>query len=345
MDIDDIGNHPDLRDEKWLREAERRARKEARKELRRSRRTSSRRTSSGRAPGGPAAPGRTSSGRRRGGRTALVVLTVVAAACGLVSAWRSGWFERELPTATTSTTTAPGKVLRVDPERPFEGTPAAGWADGAAGIVVPGAQPVGEFTAEQVADAYQRTKEAVVASRLDRKAVEGHDVSGFIGLFAEDQQDHLRAQFDGTHDPEASIVVTRVAKGQHLLPVEPKVSGTMRAEAGEEGELVVHTNYVVAYAFTTALPVVDPMEIVSVVRVEADYLVRSGNRFRPASRGLWRGAMEGFNYSIACDASKAGFIAPWITEVARRSGHGAEHEPEYYFDHTKPLGTEDGCAD
>ncbi|NUT92676.1 MAG: hypothetical protein HOY78_11715 [Saccharothrix sp.] len=344
MDIDDIGNHPDLRDGKWLHEAERRARKEARKELRRTRRSSSVAGTPSRGSG--RVSGRGSSGVRRGGRTALVVLAVVAVGAGLASAWRAGWFEEETPAAApTSTATAPGKVLRVDPERPFEGTPAATWADGAAGIVVPEAQPVGEFSAEQVADAYQRTKEAVVASRLDRKAVEGHDVSAFIGLFAEDQQDHLRAKFDGTHDPEVSIVVTRVAKGQHLLPVEPKVSGTMRAEAGEEGELVVHTNYVVAYAFTTALPVVDPMEIVSVVRVEADYLVRSGKRFRPASRGLWRGGMQGFNYSIACDASKEGFIAPWITEVARRSGDGAEHEPEYYFDHTKPLGTEDGCED
>ncbi|MEJ2853626.1 MULTISPECIES: hypothetical protein [unclassified Saccharothrix] len=335
MDIDDIGNHPDLRDEKWLREVERRARKEARRASRRKRRW--------RARLGSDSPRPVVSRQRR--RTVLAVLTVVAVLGGAFGAARAGWFDRPESTAAPSTTTAPGTVLRVDPERPFEGTPAAGWADGEAGIVVPEAQPVGEFSAEQVADAYQRTKEALVASRLDRRAVEGHDVTAFIDLFAEDLRDHLREGFDGTNDPDASTVVTRVAKGQHLLPVEPKVSGTMRAEAGEEGELVVHTNYVVAYAFATALPVVDPMEIVAVVRTEADYLVRSGDRFRAQSQGLWAGATQGFNYSIACEASKAGFLAPSISEAARRSGDPAEHEPGYYFDHTKPLGTEDGCRD
>ncbi|WP_309115105.1 hypothetical protein [Saccharothrix sp.] len=323
MDIGDIDNHPDLRDEKWIRDANRRARREIRRRRRKAR------------------------WRARSGKvvSAVALVAIAALLFGLYRQGVLGFGEAGNTAAAPTTTGKVAPVARVDPERPFEGTPAAGWADGAAGIVVPEAQPVGEFSAEQVADAYQRTKAALIASRLDRKAVEGHDVSAFIDLFAEDQQEHLRTDFDGTHDPEVSIVVTRIAKGQQLLPVEPKVSGTMRAEAGEEGELVVRTNYVVAYAFATALPVVDPMEIVSVVRVEADYLVRSGNRFRPASRGLWRGAMKGFNYSIACEASKTGFIAPWITEVARRSGDPAEHEREYYFDHTKPLGTEDGCPD
>ncbi|MEU7529125.1 hypothetical protein AB0A74_25585 [Saccharothrix sp. NPDC042600] len=46
----------------------------------------------------------------------------------------------------------------MSPERPFEGTPAAGRADGAAGIVAPEARPVGPFPVEQVADAYARVR-------------------------------------------------------------------------------------------------------------------------------------------------------------------------------------------
>ncbi|NUT96123.1 MAG: hypothetical protein HOY78_29255, partial [Saccharothrix sp.] len=222
--------------------------------------------------------------------------------------------------------------------------PAATWADGAAGIVVPEAQPVGEHTAEQVADAYQQVKAAIVAARLDRALVEGHDATTFLGLFAEEHQEWLRERFDGAHDPEASAYATRVAKGQHLLPVEPKVSGTMRAEVGESGELVVRTNHVFAYAFATALPVVDPMEVVAALRTEAEYAVFSDRRYRPASRGLWLRHVKGFRHSIGCEASKAGFLAPSISEVAR-STRRSEHENEYYFDHSRPMATDGTCPD
>ncbi|CAL9608413.1 hypothetical protein SUDANB95_05540 [Actinosynnema sp. ALI-1.44] len=73
MDVGDVENHPDLRDDKWLRDVERRARTEVRRSER---------------PGS--------------GRRALVVFAVVAVLGGLAGAWRSGWFDRDTPAAATS---------------------------------------------------------------------------------------------------------------------------------------------------------------------------------------------------------------------------------------------------
>lgn len=74
MDIGDIENHPDLRDDKWLRDVERRARREVRR-----------------------------SNRAGSGRRALVVFAVLAVLGGLAGAWRSGWFDRDAPAAPTAT--------------------------------------------------------------------------------------------------------------------------------------------------------------------------------------------------------------------------------------------------
>ncbi|MFE2752832.1 hypothetical protein ACFXGA_12635 [Actinosynnema sp. NPDC059335] len=211
-----------MNDEKWIREATRRAEKAARAERPKRVRRPRRRLPTGRA--------------RTVTAVALVVLLLVGA---------SWWSLRERDGS------GPGPWSGVDPARPFAGTPVEGWADGEAGVVVPRAEAFGEFTADQVAAAYERVRWAVVTSRLDRRVVEGHDVEPFLGLLAPDLQDHMRPLFDGRHDVEAGLVVTRVAREWPLLPVAPKVSGSMRAEAGKAGELVVHTNYAIAYAFAT----------------------------------------------------------------------------------------------
>ncbi|WP_433269683.1 hypothetical protein ACQPZF_07650 [Actinosynnema sp. CS-041913] len=315
MDTDDIENHPDLRDGKWIAEADRRARKE----IRRQRRKARRKASTGKVV------------------TAVAVVAIAALLYGL---YREG----EFAGIEEAVNTPAQEAFEVDFERPFLNTPAAGWADGEAGVVAPEAQAVGGFSAEQVADAYGRVKQAVVASRLDRRVIQDHDVEPYIGLFAYDLQDHLRQQFDGRHDPEASMVVTRIAKGQRLLPVAPKVNGTMRAEAGQDGELFVHTDYVFAYAFATDKTPFGPMDIIALRRVEMSYVLRTGDAFSADSRGLWTDQTAGFDYAIACTASKQGFLAPGISE--RATTDFTDDKPsEDYFDLDQSLDVKDGCPE
>jgi hypothetical protein len=133
------------------------------------------------------------------------------------------------------------------------------------------------------------------------------------------------------------------AKGDALLPVEPKVDGEMSVRAGNAGELVVHTNYVFVYAFRPAGPtrLVDAMNVLVVVRADVDYVLRAGGRWTSGSQGLWYGDATGYAYSIGCDAYRHGYLAPAATERAVNAN--PNREPGTYFDPAGPLPATNGC--
>ncbi|MEU4740818.1 hypothetical protein AB0G02_10165, partial [Actinosynnema sp. NPDC023658] len=230
----------------------------------------------------------------------------------------------------------PSAVRAVDLDEPFAGTSAASWADGAAGVVVPEAGPVGAYSADQVAGAYERVREAVVAARLDRRVVEQHDLEPFFRLFAPDLRESLRVLFDGRNDGEAALVVTRVDGGARLAGAEPKVRGEMAAEVGPDGELAVRTDYTFAYAFAPERPdlVRGPMDVVALSRFQVRYSVRTGG---PGVEGLWADASVGSLHSMACSAAKRGYLAPAFTEPSL--------PPELDFDLGSPSSPADGCPD
>ncbi|MFI9006552.1 hypothetical protein ACIGNX_04860 [Actinosynnema sp. NPDC053489] len=298
MDEYRIEDHPDLRDGRWARDAVRRAEREAR--LRRLRSL-------------PRRP-----------RRFWVGLAIVVAAVLL------GWAVVE------SGSGGPSGRAAVDPDEPFAGTSAAGWADGAAGVVEPEAVAVGGYSPEQVADAYRRVREAVVAARVDRRVVRDHDLEPFFGLFAPDLRESLRVLFDGRNDGEAALVATRVDRTARLSEAEPKVRGEMVAEVGPEGELAVRTDYAFAYAFTPDRPeaVRGPLDVVASSRFRVRYSVRSGG---PGVTGLWADASAGSFHSIACSSAKRGFLAPAFSEPSL--------PPGLDFDLGSPSSPADGCPD
>jgi hypothetical protein len=317
MDIDD---HPDLRDSAWIREANKRAKRDVRRMRRRAR------------------------WRARTGKlvTAGALLVIAGVLFGMYQTGKVDRFAAEA--APTTLSTAP--LMRVNLERPFLGTPAEAWAEGEAGVTAPAATPVGEFGAEQVAASYDQVRQVVIAARLDRALVEGHDPSRLISLFAPSDQDQLWPLFAGDKDPEAGSVATRVAPGQHLLAASPKVSGSMSAEAGRPGELVVHTNFAVAYAFEPDSPnrIVGPMDVVAVERFQRDYVLRTGDGFASPDRGLWLGASSGgHTFSIACTAARRGFLAPAFTERLTTSTGSTQEDLITQFDPARPMPTSDTC--
>lgn len=230
----------------------------------------------------------------------------------------------------------------VDLTQPFTGTPADAWPDGEAGIVAPDPVAVGEFSAEEVGQAYAKVRQVLVASRLDREVIEGHDYERFLTLLAPEAQEDLRPGF--TDDLGTSYsYATRIADDFRLLPVDPKVRGTMSAELGEDGALVIHTNYLFAYAFDTLTPerVTDPMDIVAVDRWETDYVL-TDERWPADNQGLWLDKVQGYGYSIACTAYQEGALAPAYSE--RIEGDDADPEAEArYFDPSKPILTDSSC--
>jgi hypothetical protein len=238
---------------------------------------------------------------------------------------------------------APRSTPMLDVEHPYASTPAADWADGADGIATPPATAVNGFTAEAVATATEQVRDVLVASRLDRRMLIDHDPSGFLAKLAPDAHRQLAPLFTGGREPEVQSLVSMVAKGNALLPVEPKVDGEMTVRAGHPGELVVHTNYVYVYAFRPAGPtrLVDAMNLLVVVRADVDYVLRSGDRWTAGSQGLWYGAATGYAYSIGCGAYRHGYLAPAATERAVNAN--PNREPKTYFDSDSPLPATSGC--
>lgn len=318
MQHDSLSDHPDLNDQDWLKKAT----KAAEKDIRRLRRK----------------------GKWRGRMVSALLLVAIVAVSYVM--FQRGLFTpgQPAPVASAPSTTVTSKVpdAAVDLNQPFVGTPAAGWADGEAGIVAPAAQPIGKHTAEQVADAYAKVRQVVITARLDRTVIEGRDIERFLDLLAPEARADIRTELA---DPsKMSGLVTRIADGFRLLPVPPKVNGTMSATVGEDGSLIVHTDYVYAYAFHTDRPreLHDAMDIVAIGRWKADYPVLGSTWSKP-ERGVWVGVYSGFTYSMACGAAEKGMLAPLYSEY-RMSGPTASHEPEVYFDVTQPITDEDGCT-
>ncbi|MBW4720382.1 hypothetical protein [Saccharothrix obliqua] len=280
---------------------------------------------------------------RRGRLKALAVVVVAAVGVAGLAVYRPWESVGAAEAASTTTTTTPGKP-RYDPYRPFTGTPAATWADGEAGIVVGEARPVGEYTAEQVAEVYAQVRAVVIASRLDRRLVEGHDLEPLYALLAPTQRTWVAEQV--APGGAALALVSRAAGGSRLSPVAPKVSGTMRAEVGPDGELVVKTDYIVAYAFAPDHPdlVGDPLDVIVVKRSRTDFTRHFPDRVRADDAGLWFGPGTGYTYSMACRAAREGFLAPKLTERIAVGGPADDRDPESYFDLGQPIEVDQGCA-
>jgi hypothetical protein len=252
------------------------------------------------------------------------------------------------PAPQTSPTTAPSvlpQVAAVDLAQPFSNTPAALWKDGTAGFSTPAASAIGAFSADQVKDAYDKVIHAVAAGRLDRKMVEGHDTTAFLASFAPNDVTFIKTSLDQPDKFAASSYVTLIADGFHLLPTGPRLNGRLSASGGAEpGELVIHAEYVIAYAFDTAHPekLMGPADIVAFIRQDENYHIRTGSRYYKADQGLVFGVGKGEWSSMACAPSKAGYLAPLYSD---RMTHGASSKDERaMYDLDKPVPLEDTCG-
>lgn len=276
----------------------------------------------------------------------MVAVAIGAAAIVLVQAGALDSVLHEKPVAKPKpgAQAAPNKGPMLDTAHPYDSTPAADWADGADGVATPSAKAVNGFSPEQVKTATEQVRDVLVASRLDRRMLIDHDPEGFLAKLAPDARRQLSPLFGRGREPEVQSLVSMVAKGSALLPVEPKVDGEMSVRRGDAGELVVHTNYVFVYAFQPEGPtrLVDAMNILVVVRADVDYVLRDGDKWTPGSQGLWYGTATGYAYSIGCDAYRHGYLAPAVTERAVTAN--PNREPSTYFDPSSVLPATSGCA-
>jgi hypothetical protein len=224
--------------------------KEARKQAARSARLAER--AARRATGQPSTP-------RRWLLGSLIIVVAVAIVSGLfwlsigralrsgpggTQSGRGGATSTGTPSATSASTTPtltpspPAAAGGPPPVDPFANTLAENWADGAAGIVIPAAHPVGDYTAAQVGDAYQITRKLLIAAHLDPRTLLGGAPTAFADLLTRQQRTQFLAGLNRTgvdtqgNEVSTRTMVTSFAPGTaQLIGSVIKVHGTMSARA------------------------------------------------------------------------------------------------------------------
>src|SRR5690606_27273644 len=254
------------------------------------------RTQEDTAEAGAAAPGVEAAGATR--RTRRSLLTAVAGAVGVAlvaggvtAGWMRGWWGDSAAPAPSGTPTPGG----AETASPFAGTPAEHFAEGEAGIVLPAAEPVGDFTAEEVAEALEQVRQALIAARLDETMLVDHNPEKFLSLLAPDHQVGRRLEFD---TGEFASYATQIAPGVELAPVPPRVHGTITydAEVVQGGDQVirVETQFVWVYGLSRKHE-----QPVLVVRDILDWRVR-GEVWLESSRGLWLSGSTADHWGVDC---------------------------------------------
>ncbi|MCR6483365.1 hypothetical protein M8542_11100 [Amycolatopsis sp. OK19-0408] len=265
----------------------------------------------------------------------VAILGVTTAAIVLVG-------RRPAKEAAPPNPTSVPRYAHVDLARPYLNTPADAWPKGLDGITTPSAG-----TAE--AAAYAKVKQAIAAARLEPAVLTGHDAKGFLGLLAPDFRDQLTGVFarkpaKGTASWDSYL--TELADGYHLLDAGPRSFGTLTAHPGAKaGELAVDAKYVIAYAFDNVHPegLTSPSEIVSFLRVDETYVLRSGKNFTKGSQGLWLDGGSSAFSAVGCAAAREGYLAPGYANPPSVAGTGGDQDAPGYYDPKYPVPTLDGC--
>jgi hypothetical protein len=332
-------SHPDLADPAWRKTAKRAAR-EARPPTHRE----MRRRWAAIDPVSAPPP------RRRVRPSWLVTGLVLLVMIGTGLWWRSGAQAANtvgsagvIPLSTqppSDTVTTEGSTP-LDLNQPFANTPAAGWGDGANGIVLPPPVAVPGWTTAQVATAESQVRQVLIAAHLDTPLLINHDPSHYLALLAHNVVPALQRDLADPKISHAAGAVTQLASGFRLLPAPIKVSGTMSDSPGPDGNILIHANYVFAFPFVPAHPstIRYSWEIVAIHHVQEDFEVISDGRYR----GVWPQQSQGYMADMACGPSNQGYLAPAYSEE-RFNGPANTEDPSALYNPSHDLNITDTCA-
>lgn len=164
-----------------------------------------------------------------------------------------------LPAETAAPSAPPTEV---DPDvptldRPFAGSPAERYADGAAGIVPPTAKAVGPFSKAQVEEVLRQTKQFLVDANLDPATLRGARPAAALKAIDPEQKDLLGLldtalrRPDEKHDP--LWMFSRINPAElRLVGDVIKTRGRMTFEADGRDSVVVHADYTFVYPLARA---------------------------------------------------------------------------------------------
>ncbi|MFH8517061.1 hypothetical protein ACH4CE_18565 [Streptomyces gelaticus] len=302
--------------------------------------------------------------RRRTGWyvTGLVVALLVV---GLFPQQVVGWFDGndgekdEAPPAAESESPreAPGAEpdLRPTLAEPFRGSPAARWADGAAGITVPPAEATGWMDAAQVERALRQSRDFLVDAGLNSRVLRGERPTKAIALLnphQKDVQEYLRAALSSTAPTDKTdplLLFSRFRPEQSRLVGDVvKTRGRLTYREGKQGAVEVAADVTFVYPVTPAGDDGRDAEVVrTIVRRE---VVMSWDD--PAEVITEPGTMSLVSYALdmtngGCSAPTGYFVPPFGTadETADETHHVDPYDRSKRIDTSNgTTGTGNSCA-
>ncbi|WP_408055623.1 SRPBCC family protein, partial [Streptomyces apricus] len=166
-----------------------------------------------------------------------------------------------LPAETAPETAAPGAVPGTPTlDDPFAGSPAARYADGAAGIVLPRAKAVGVFSKDQVARALEQSRTLLVESNIDRGTLLGATPEAVFDEVLDPRQPELVEDLrswlrEPGEDRDPLRMFSRFDPDEvRLVGDVVRTRGRTTFEEGRDGALEIHTDYTFVYALAPADP-------------------------------------------------------------------------------------------
>jgi hypothetical protein len=198
-------------------------------------------------------------------------------------------------------------VAGISLAKPFAGSPAQSYADGAKGVARPQAKAIGGFSVAQVAAAYRATRRLIVTAGLDPATLNGGRPSAFLRALGPGQyRSFFIAHLNDGAQSTRYEVVSFAAGTTRLIGDIIKVSGRMRArKATADGVhgLLVHIDYLFVY------PVEQPGDPATlerlVVRMTGDVFYAPPDMTHPQTITQWLSSPT----PARCDINN-GFIYP-----------------------------------
>ncbi|MFG1999061.1 hypothetical protein ACGFNU_07935 [Spirillospora sp. NPDC048911] len=299
--------------------------------------------------GGSAGAGYASgAGYRASGRTRIAAYVLIGAV--LVAVIGGAVWEQTLkgdggggePNITiTDMDPLPSDRPSVNPADPFAGTPAASYADGDAGIVMPVPKAMNGLSADDLGLAYGFVKQTIVAANLDPRVLFGNETGPFTKPLQPDQRDDVLKSLKRKGDGNLRAWMNMFAPGTaEQVGTVIKVHGAVKAEKatrqGNKGVLVKSDHNFVYAVQKPGKP--DTLIRVIVRRTHEIFVYREG-----AKVTFWQYESGRSPAPAECD-SKDGYIHPSYPADRRAEDVQPSGAPEDPYDMSRAPEFDGGCG-
>ncbi|MFE3639973.1 hypothetical protein ACFXOM_02990 [Streptomyces sp. NPDC059169] len=278
-----------------------------------------------------------------------VALAVVAVRPELVTERLPGaWGDGEttpLAAETTRPTAAPPEDSFPDHptvEEPFRGSPAARWADGADGIVLPPAKAVGGMSKDQVEHALRSSKALLVAANLDAATLRGGRPGAVMALLDPLQSDVHGMVDEALRKPgpkqDPLWLFSRFDPTEvRLVGDVVKARGRMTFGEGDRpGEVRVHVDYTFVYPLVKAESGADEVAR-TIVRRQMTFALYDPARTRATSGKLHVLEMRLNSGNSDCARNGDGFLRPQFVQDLASGASGAPGPTLDPYDRSKDI--------